>query len=285
MRRTLLSTALVTVLFAGCFAVTSTPTDIDASLEPSGWIDPLNVGGYLHNVTEKAPGVTVLNSLLQHVRIAASDGIMLDAYIVRPRAEGKYPLVLEVTPYYGGGSPLTGHCPGTVPVAGSSVTHCFAPWGDELVPRGYAVGIASVRGTGNSEGCFTQGGPSEAKDTAAVIEHFAKQPWSNGRVGLMGVSYPGTTPQDVWVEAPPSLKTIIPISGISDLYKYNFANGIPLNVQGFGFNTYYWAIVGLGPAGLEGGAQALDPASLPGAIRGEACTDQVDVQEGGVSST
>jgi X-Pro dipeptidyl-peptidase len=77
----------------------------------------------------------------------------------------------------------------------------------------------------------------------------------------------------------------VPISGISDLYRYNFVNGVPINVQGFGFNTYYWAIVGLGPAGLSGGTQLLDPAHIATAGAGEVCTDQAQVQEGGVSST
>jgi predicted acyl esterase len=37
----------------------------------------------------------------------------------------------------------------------------------------------------------------------------------------MGVSYDGTAPQDLWVEGTPSLKTIVPISGISDMWRYN----------------------------------------------------------------
>jgi X-Pro dipeptidyl-peptidase len=158
--------------------------------------------------------------------------------------------------------------------------------GNTLVPRGYAYGIVSVRGTGNSEGCFSIGGPEEARDTATVIEYYAAQPWANGNVGMMGVSYDGTTPQDVWVEAPPSLKTIVPISGISDLYKYNFVNGVPIDIQGFGFNTYYWGMVGLSPAGLYTPTNQLrDPVSVPGAVVGEVCSEQVWVQEGGVSST
>ncbi len=104
-------------------------------------------------------------------------------------------------------------------------------------------------------------------------------------MGLIGVSYPGTTPQDVWVEAPPSLRTIVPISGISDLYKYNFVNGVPINAQGFAFNAYYWALVGASPAGLSGGAQLLgDPTHVATAVAGEACTDQADVQQGGATS-
>lgn len=229
---------------------------------------------YLHDVSEPDPAITVANSIVEQHRVPAPDGTLIDTWIVRPDVAGPVPVVLKVTPYYGGGSPV-------LPIGG----HYLGRIGDELVPRGYAYGIVSVRGTGNSEGCFTIGGPSEALDTAAVIEHYAAEPWSNGNVGLVGVSYDGTTPQDVWVEAPPSLKTVVPIAGISDLYKYNFVNAVPIVVQGFAFNTYYWGTVGLGPVGLSGGEQVRDPVSVPGAIAGEVCSEQAWVQEGGVSST
>lgn len=229
---------------------------------------------YLHDVSAPIPGVILDNAIIEQYRTPVTELIELDTWIARPNIPGPVPLVLEVTPYYGGGDPTLNDALGG-----------FGRVGEVLVARGFAVGISSVRGTGNSDGCFTQGGPDEAYDTAAVVEHLAGQEWSNGNVGIMGVSYPGTTPQDVWVVAPPALKAIVPISGISDLYKYNFVNGVPINIQGFGFNSYYWAMVGASPAGLSGGAQALDPAHVATAAAGEACTDQVDVQEGGVSST
>lgn len=267
--------AAVALLLAGAWAgciTAETP-----ALEPAGTQLPLaaNVTSYLHNLSEPTEGLTVFTAVLEHLPVPGVDGFLLDTWVVRPPGDAPVPLVLEVTPYYGGGPPV-------IPELEQNDLGRLA---EVLVPRGYAVGLSSVRGTGNSEGCFTMGGPSEAKDTATVIETLAAQPWSNGHVGLIGVSYPGTTPQDVWVEAPPALKTIVPISGISDLYKYNFVNGVPIDIQGLGFNAYYWAMVGLSPAGLGGGVQALDPASAPGAIVGEACTDQLDVQEGGVSST
>ena len=233
-----------------------------------------SVATYLHDLSEPAPGVTVQNSIVEPHKVRLADGVQLDTWIVRPRLQERVPVVLQVTPYYGGGSPVL-----------ETGGHMLGAAGNTLVPRGYAYGIVSVRGTGNSEGCFTIGGPQEAKDTAAAIEYYAAQPWANGNVGMMGVSYDGTTPQDVWVEAPPSLKTIVPISGISDLYKYNFVNGVPINAQGFAFNTYYWGLVGLSPAGLYAPTNQLrDPVSVPGAVIGEVCADQIWVQEGGVTS-
>lgn len=269
-----LTTMLALSALAGCLDPGDDITTTTAGPMPSS----APVTAYLHNISEVLPGVDFATAIVEQVKTQV-EGIALDTWIVRPDIDGPVPIMLEVTPYYGGGNPVVKD-----PTTGQVVLQMAGAAG-RLLERGYAVGLSSVRGTGNSEGCFTQGGPQEARDTAAVIEELAAMPWSNGNVGLIGVSYPGTTPQDVWVEAPPSLKTIIPISGISDMYKYNFVNGVPINIQGFGFNTYYWPMVGLAPSGLARGIQALDPLSVPGAVAGEACTDQVEVQEGGVSST
>ncbi len=251
----------VALVFSGCASTAPTAQDIHDEVPA---LTSAPVRDYLHNVSQILQGITTVT---ENFRTPITELMQLDTWIIRPVLDGPVPLVLEVTPYYAGGEPAS-----------------LGRVGAELVARGYAVGVSSVRGTGNSGGCFTQGGSEEARDTSAVIEHMASQEWSNGNVGLMGVSYPGTTPQDVWVEAPPSLKTIVPISGISDLYKYNFVNGVPINVQGFGFNAYYWALVGVG-APPFGGTSPTQPQQVPGAVAGEACQDQIDVQFGGASST
>ena len=230
---------------------------------------------YLHDVSPPDPNYDFNNTVIEQHKIATRDGLLLDSWVIRPQGPLTVPVVLLVTPYYGGGSPNNG---------GRNLLGRAA---NELVSRGYAYAIVSVRGTGASEGCFSIGGPEEAIDTSRAVEYYASRTWANGRVGIVGVSYDGTTPQDVWVEAPPSLKTIVPISGISDLYKYNFVNGVPVNLQGFAFNTYYWGLVGLSPTPAigYGGGQHRDPVSIPGATIGEVCAEQVWVQEGGVSST
>lgn len=228
---------------------------------------------YLHDVTPKDPNITVHNSIVEQHRVVAPDGVELDTWIVRPRVDHPVPVVINPTPYHGGGSPIT-----------SATTHILGHIGNELVPRGFAVGVYSIRGTGNSEGCFQQGGPGEALDTAQVVEYYGAQPWSNGNVGLIGASYDGTAPQDVWVEAPPSLKTIVPVSAISDMYKYNFVNGVHISPQGYAFNTYYWGMVGLTTVYTGGTNGFRDPVNIPGAVIGEVCPEQVWVQEGGASS-
>jgi putative CocE/NonD family hydrolase len=269
--RALLSILLAATLLAGCFGSdpASTPTtdpmpdDLPVAQRP---VTSAALATYLHDLSEPLKGVSFDTAIVEQYRTPVSELIELDTWIARPDIDGPVPLVLDVTPYYGGGAP-----------AG------LGRVGTELIQRGYAVGVSSVRGTGQSGGCFSQGGPGEGPDTAAVIEHLASQDWSNGNVGLMGVSYDGTTPQDVWVEAPKGLKTIVPISGISDMYKYNFVNGVHIEPQGYAFNLYYWALVGASPAGLSGGLPA-DAVHTATAGAGELCPEQVEVQEGGLTS-
>ncbi|MBX9401682.1 CocE/NonD family hydrolase [Lysobacter sp. BMK333-48F3] len=240
-----------------------------------------SVSSYLHDVSQPIPGVSWMTGISEHHRITMADGVELDAWVVRPDIAGPVPLVLELTPYYGGGDPAATRA------VSSAANYPFnlaiaAPF-QELIKRGYAFGILSVRGTGASGGCFSIGGPQEAKDMATAIEYFAAQPWSNQAVGAMGVSYDGTAPQDLWVEAPPQLKTIVPISGLSDMYKYNYVNGVTIESTR-GFNTYYWLLDGLVPAGLEGGSQLLDPATAPDAAIGEVCKERIDVTAEGFTS-
>jgi predicted acyl esterase len=270
--RILPSVLLAATLLGGCFGSPAAPAadpvqdpvDLPVADRP---VTSAALATYLHDLSPEMPGVGFDTAILEQYRTPITELIEIDTWIARPAIDTPAPVVLDVTPYYGGGAP-TG----------------LGRVGTELIARGYAVGVSSVRGTGNSGGCFTQGGPTEATDTAAVIEHLASQPWSNGNVGLMGVSYDGTTPQDVWVEAPPALKTIVPISGISDMYKYNFVNGVHIEPQGYAFNAYYWAMVGASPVGLSGGAQATDPTHVATAGAGEVCEEQADVQEGGLTS-
>jgi predicted acyl esterase len=259
MRFALLNTILLaTLTLAGC----TSSNDGGDSSEGEPFDASLPMASYLHDLSPADPEYAYGDMIIEQYRTIITESLELDTWIARPNTQEPVPIVLEVTPYYTGGAPAS-----------------LGRDGDELLSRGYAVGISSVRGTGNSGGCFTQGGTSEAKDTAEVIKHMAGQSWSNGNVGLMGVSYPGTTPQDVWVENPEGLKTIIPISGISDLYKYNFVNGVPILVQGYAFNLYYWALEG--PTTFD----PTDTPTVPGAIAGELCAEQADVQEGGATST
>lgn len=84
---------------------------------------------------------------------------------------------------------------------------------------GYAVVITDVRGTGASFGWrTTEFSPAEVRDGWDVLDWIAAQPWSDGKVGAMGISYPGTTAELVGTVGHPALKAVAPMFSIYDFY-------------------------------------------------------------------
>jgi X-Pro dipeptidyl-peptidase len=123
------------------------------------------------------------------------------------------------------------------------------------VPRGYAVVLGESLGTFDSDGCPDVGGPVETLGTKAVIDWLngrargwneAGEPvradWTTGAVGMVGVSYNGTLPNQVATTGVEGLETIIPISAISSWYDYYRANGLVVaphsETQGVGENEF-----------------------------------------------
>ncbi|WP_307868055.1 Xaa-Pro dipeptidyl-peptidase [Micromonospora sp. C95] len=110
---------------------------------------------------------------------------------------------------------------------------------DYYVPRGYAVVLGQSVGTGDSDGCPTSGDRAETLGTRAVIDWLngrakgydaAGAPvnagWTTGAVGMTGVSYNGTLPNQVATTGVPGLRTIVPVAAISSWYDYYRANGL-----------------------------------------------------------
>jgi len=112
---------------------------------------------------------------------------------------------------------------------------------------GYTRAYADVVGTGNSGGCWDYGGPAEKQTAYDLIEAIAAQPWSNGKIGMLGGSYDGTTQYAAAVTHPPHLVTIVPEAAIDRWYDYAFAHGIRYadTDEDFGYE-------GAGTAGDEG---------------------------------
>jgi len=111
--------------------------------------------------------------------ITMRDGTRLAAYVTLPAdAEGKpaatpLPVVLVQTSYNG--------------VAGGVVT-AIGGADPYIVQHGYATVVVDVRGTGQSEGEWQAFGEAEQADYAQVVEWVTKQPFSDGRIGVYGVS-------------------------------------------------------------------------------------------------
>ncbi|MBI2058703.1 MAG: CocE/NonD family hydrolase [Nitrospirae bacterium] len=88
-----------------------------------------------------------------------------------------------------------------------------------FVPRGYAWMDTDVRGTGASTGHgICPYSPDEIKDGAEVVDWIVAQPWSNGRVGSLGVSYPGSASEMLLINRHPAVKAIAPLYAMFDAY-------------------------------------------------------------------
>lgn len=166
------------------------------------------------------------------VDVTAHDGVQLAARVYRPDTSAdpdwKTPVILVHSPYYG----AQGN-------AGSRSLDLV----ERFTPKGYTVVLSSVRGTGDSGGCLEQDGPNQAKDFKTLVEHFAAQPWSNGKVASYGKSYDAETQNAGAVLRPDGLETMITVAGISSLYDVGYFDGVPFNFGGLGASAGY-AITG-----------------------------------------
>lgn len=183
--------------------------------------------------------------LSEGLMLPSFDGTELSIQIFRPDVpeDVKVPIIVNFSPYWG-------NTAGTAASGGDN----FSMWLlDEFVPRGYAVALASVRGTGASGGCFEMGGANEIEDTKLTVEWLAAQPWSNGKVGAIAKSYDGTVANMAAIAAPKGLATIVPVSGITEWYHYLHTGGL---VYGAGpvnrgaFTDMYYLGVGWGVKAL-----------------------------------
>jgi hypothetical protein len=105
------------------------------------------------------------------------------------------------------------------------------------VPQGYAVIRVDGRGTGKSPGRVRRLSDEEARDFHDAIEWAALQPWSNGRVAVMGISYFAMNAWRVAALRPPHLAAIVPWEGAVDTYRDAGRHG---GIYSNGFNRR-WA--------------------------------------------
>jgi predicted acyl esterase len=146
----------------------------------------------------------------KNVFVAMSDGVRIALDVWRPDAEGKFPALLGMSAY---GKDLQ-----TIPLKTQSKGTGSQLWdgpieaGDPqyIVPRGYVHIIGDFRGSGDSEGELLSGDPRQARDGYEIVEWIAKQPWSDGNVGMLGISAYAAFQIKVAVEQPPHLKAIFP---------------------------------------------------------------------------
>jgi uncharacterized protein len=143
------------------------------------------------------------------------DGVTLLADVHRPEADGTYPALIAASPY-----------PRQMQDFGAPAGFIEAGATDFWVSRGYVHVIANVRGTGGSGGTFGFFDPQERRDMYDLVEWAAAQPWCNGNVGMIGISYFAMTQLEAAVERPPHLKAIFPVAVTADLYEAAAHHGL-----------------------------------------------------------
>lgn len=142
------------------------------------------------------------------VPIKMRDGVIIMADIYRPKAEGKFPVLVDGTPY--------------------SKTNAMMLAAGTFVPRatsqGYALVVYDVRGQNKSEGDIDLH-INLQNDGYDVVEWVASQPWSNGRIGVDGGSYDGQVGLNTVLAHPPHLQCGIVAVTASDLYRQWYYRG------------------------------------------------------------
>jgi X-Pro dipeptidyl-peptidase len=154
----------------------------------------------------------------------------------------KVPTILIMTPYVSAGTE-------EYPASSNPDVPSFIEY---MNARGYAVAQHHVRGTGESGGCLEQTSDNQIDDGARVVEYLGRDaPWSNGKVGMYGVSYDAETQISTAGFGDPNkikyLKAIVPTASVGSQYDWNFMDGVPWSGQPAEGNASYLASVSLVP--------------------------------------
>ena len=200
---------LLLPLVAGCLE----PEAPGASLAPASASPPVDEEGF-------SP-VLFSGVRFMEVDLGVQDGLRLhaDVYLpdgpTSPDAPARVPAILLLSPYWGtgtGGRPI-GYKPYDFLV-------------ERLLPRGYAVVFGDLAGNGGSSGCWDFMGPVERKGAVAMVEAIAQQAWSDGKVGMMGLSYDGMTQIMAASDQAPHLVTVVPAAPLTHAYAGLRTNGV-----------------------------------------------------------
>ncbi|HEY3610647.1 MAG TPA: CocE/NonD family hydrolase [Pseudonocardiaceae bacterium] len=213
---------------------------------PAAAVPPRPVSTPVHETTDS---YSYANAIRQSAWVDTGHGRVV-ADIIRPREldrTAKIPVIMEAGPYFtccGRGNQLQ-----TKTYSAGNPVGFPLFYDNYFVPRGYAVVLVDLAGTGRSPGCVDAGGPSDIRSASAVIDWLngrgtaytsltsavsATAYWSDGNVGMIGKSWDGTIAEGVASTGIAGLKTIVPIASISDWYDYFRASGAPLARENLG---------------------------------------------------
>jgi uncharacterized protein len=165
--------------------------------------------------------------------VTVTGDVQLKGHVYLPNITDPIPTILEYSPYFNthdlASNEHTQTIDGRLTMTGRH---------QHFMDAGFAVALVNIRGTGTSGGCFQWGAELDLKDAFEVVEALAKMQHSDGQVGMIGLSYPGWTQYVALAAAPPSLKAVLPVSGVIDLHSLLTRNGAPL-LAGTGVTTLW----------------------------------------------
>jgi putative CocE/NonD family hydrolase len=150
-----------------------------------------------------------------NIVIVTRDHTTLMADLFQPDAESRFPVLISFSPY-----------PRQLQDVGAPLGFIEAGASDFFVPRGYVHLIVNARGTGGPGGTWGLFDQRERNDLYDLIEWTAAEPWCDGNVGMLGISYFSMAQLAAAVTKPPHLKAIAPLLTTDNLYDAAIHHGL-----------------------------------------------------------
>lgn len=185
-----------------------------------------------HREVELHDGATMIYD--QNVPITVRDGSIVHANVFRPKIPGRYPVIMGASPYgkdismkesFGYGWAKLREVPDLCEKSSCEFIRWEQVDPERWVADGYVVIQLEVRGSGYSRGVLDPFSAQETHDYYDAIEWAGQQSWSNGKVGLLGISYLGINQWQVAALRPPHLAAIIPWEAANDFYRDVYFHG------------------------------------------------------------
>jgi len=191
----------------------------DADVNGGAWT--VTPDAYLKNRPEEWGQSRTPISL--YVTMRDSCRLAVDVWLPQREGDGsdtRFPTILILTPYYRRFALLNGAPDTTEPSPNAW------RYRDFFVPRGYAVIVVDVRGTGASFGTRDSfRSPAERDDFREIAEWIVAQPWSDGIIGSTGISYLGAAAMFLASTGHPAVKAVAPLFAVWNTYTDHFYPG------------------------------------------------------------
>ncbi len=206
---------LLVLLLAGCIAGNDeSPPDSLASASPvqldaNGLAAPISTGWTYQELTFASD--------------MAEFPVHMEVYLPDPKTAlngslpNTYPTLLMASPYWDDGVGPDLKFNGYVAYEGLT---------QRMIQRGYAIVLGDSASMGGSGGCWDFMGPNDVAGVLALVDAITQQPWSNGKVGMHGLSYDGMTQVMAASHAAPGLVTVVPAAPLTHAYAGLYQGGV-----------------------------------------------------------